>query len=582
MGPILIAFLAWVLIIAMSLGAYRPVAPLPADAPESQFSAARADGILKTLVGDAIPHPAGSEQNAVVRTRIVSLLESFGYQVEIQKGTGQVWASAKNRSPDRDTIELHNIIARRAGSRSGPPIMLVSHYDSVPFGPGASDDGVGTAALLEIARMLAAEPVPEREVMFLITDGEEFGLLGAELFVNEHPLAKKVALAINLEARGTTGPSLMFETSRLSRQLVPVFADSARKPMASSLFFEIYKRLPNDTDFTLLNRSGIFGFNFAFIGNVKNYHTTADNYENVDRGSLQHHGENALGLIRACVNSDVLKDIFTAKSGGNPGDLPKTDEAVYFDLFGKWIVWWPSSWSVWFCGVAAVMVVITTIGFRDVKLRDTQSQLRSRWAAVVIHVGALLFAVLLIFLTGFLIQMLVRNDPRMSNPWPLQPVPILLGFWAASFAVVSGLAIALEKWLEPRGWMIAFCLLWLVFATASSVYINGASYLFVLPLLIVTGFGVVACWFGKYGLVSTIVVAAIAVGFFWLPMERLFYDAVGFRMPIATLVRMSLLGTTVLGLQSLTTNRVRFGVAISTALGAIVAFVAAIYLNSEL
>ena len=48
--------------------------------------------------------------------------------------------------------------------------------------------------------------------MLLFTEGEEAGLLGAQAFASENPLAKNIALAINIEARGTTGQSLMFQT----------------------------------------------------------------------------------------------------------------------------------------------------------------------------------------------------------------------------------------------------------------------------------------------------------------------------------------------------------------------------------
>jgi hypothetical protein len=276
--PLTLVVFLWVLIAGLSVVAYRPPKPRAASIPPNQFSAIRAESILETLVGDAIPHPAGSPQNSVVRGRIVSLLESFGYEVEIQSGECVVANWAKGRSAGKERVALHNIIAKRSGTQPGKAIMLVSHYDSVAAGPGASDDGVGTAALLEIARMIALEPDPKRDVVFLITDGEELGMLGAKLFVNENRSAEQIAIAINLEARGTTGPSCMFETSRMSRTLIPVFAGSSNKQFASSLFYEIYKRMPNDTDFSVFKEHGILGFNFAFIGDVKNYHTIADNF----------------------------------------------------------------------------------------------------------------------------------------------------------------------------------------------------------------------------------------------------------------------------------------------------------------
>ena len=129
--------------------------------------------------------------------------------------------------------------------------MIAAHYDSVPFGPGASDDGAGVAALLEIARMTQKLPASRNDILFLITDGEELGLLGAEGFVRSHALAKTIRVAINLEARGTSGRSLMFQTSDQSAWLIRHYANCTTHPTTSSLYQEVYKRLPNDTDFTV-------------------------------------------------------------------------------------------------------------------------------------------------------------------------------------------------------------------------------------------------------------------------------------------------------------------------------------------
>src|SRR5690606_20320981 len=98
------------------------------------------------------------------------------------------------------------------GERRTGALALAAHYDSVPAGPGAGDDGAGVAALLEIARVLVREPPPRRSVWLWFTDGEEMGLLGARALVSEPELIANVEVVVNLEARGTSGPSLMFES----------------------------------------------------------------------------------------------------------------------------------------------------------------------------------------------------------------------------------------------------------------------------------------------------------------------------------------------------------------------------------
>ena len=318
------------LIPLLALFLVQPPRPVARDVSQDRFSASRAEVFLDQLVADGIPHPAGSAQNRLVRKKIVRLLESFGYSVTLQETESQIRRRRLEQEPTR--LPICNVMTRLEGVSDDPAIMLVTHFDSVPYGPGASDDGVGVAAMLEVARMLKQKGPPRRTVVFLFTDGEEYGLLGAEKFIEEHPWAEQVKWVINLEARGTEGPSVMFETGTESLSLVREFASVSRRPVSSSLFFEIYKRLPNDTDFSVFKKAGMQGYNFAFIGNVKHYHTPQDNIANVDRASFQHHGENMWRLVANL----AYRDEMPAEQG----------RAVYFDVFGRVLVWWPVSWSL--------------------------------------------------------------------------------------------------------------------------------------------------------------------------------------------------------------------------------------------
>ena len=188
---------------------------------------------------------------------------------------------------------------------TGKAIIMLAHYDSVPAGPGASDDGAGVGAMLEIARALKAGPAPRHPVIFLLDEGEEAGLLGAVAFVEQSPWAHEVGAAVNLEARGTSGPSLMFETGSHSLWLMPLFARAVPRPLANSLYYAVYRRLPNDTDFSVFRKHGFDGFNFAFIGGVTRYHTPLDNLRHLDPRSLESQGEHALGLVRALANAEL-------------------------------------------------------------------------------------------------------------------------------------------------------------------------------------------------------------------------------------------------------------------------------------
>ncbi len=116
-------------------------------------------------------------------------------------------------------------------------------------GPGASDDGAAIAAMLETVRALRSDDQLRggdqlrNDLVLLITDGEEDGLLGAAAFARQHPLARQRGVVLNWEARGVSGPSLMFETSRHNAALVELFATAAPYPNGDSSMVEFY-RLP--------------------------------------------------------------------------------------------------------------------------------------------------------------------------------------------------------------------------------------------------------------------------------------------------------------------------------------------------
>ncbi len=102
------------------------------------------------------------------------------------------------------------------------------------------------------------------------------------------------------------------------------------RPATSSLFAEFYKvfRL-GDTDFTVFKAHGMEGYNFAFVRYVKNYHTKNDDFAHADPGSLQHHGDNAWQLLTALADFDL--------------DRRTPGKAIYTDVLGQFVVWWPAS-----------------------------------------------------------------------------------------------------------------------------------------------------------------------------------------------------------------------------------------------
>ena len=226
-------------------------------------------------------HHVGSKEHKNVQQYIVTELEKLGLETEIQIQTvvNRKWFAATT---------AENIIAKIKGTSNGKSLLLLTHYDSNPHSSlGASDAGSGVVTILEgIRAFLAKNKQPKNDIVILISDAEELGLLGAKAFVEEHELAKNIGLVLNFEARGSGGPSYMLlETNGKNSQLMTEFmASKPNFPAASSLMYSVYKMLPNDTDLTVFREEeDINGFNFAFIGDHFDYHTAQDSYERLDK-----------------------------------------------------------------------------------------------------------------------------------------------------------------------------------------------------------------------------------------------------------------------------------------------------------
>ncbi|MBM4356585.1 MAG: M20/M25/M40 family metallo-hydrolase [Deltaproteobacteria bacterium] len=321
----LLVWLAATLLVGLRFG---PPPPRFA-APDAAFSAGRGLAVLGRVLGEERPHPRGSAENRAVRERIEAELRALGLEPRVDRASG---CRGSRCAPVENVVATIRGRAVREG-RDG--VLLACHYDSVPTGPGASDDGAGVATLLEVARALLRGGGVERDVVLLFDDGEEEGLLGADAFVREAPEFARVGVVVNVEARGTSGPSMMFEVKHARLGAIRAMAGALDRPVTSSLFGGIYERMPNDTDLTVFGRAGLLGFNFAFIRDVVNYHRTTDDLAHLDPGSLQHHGDNTLAMVRTLASRRTSLEAAV--------DEPR---AVWFDFASLVVIVWPEPWSL--------------------------------------------------------------------------------------------------------------------------------------------------------------------------------------------------------------------------------------------
>lgn len=445
-----LALLAVALLLALQAA---PPPPKPASAPPSEFSAGRAQAVLRDLLGDGAPHPVGSPANARVRERILARLRDTGYAPEVQEATAC--------TPQGDCARVRNVLARLPGREPGKSVLLVAHYDSVPAGPGAGDDMAGVATILEVARVLKTGPPLRHGVLLLLDEGEEAGLLGARAFVEHSPAMPEVGAVVNLEARGTAGPSLMFETSGADAWTVSRFAAQAPRPFTNSLSATVYQLMPNDTDLTVFKRRGVPGLNFAFIGNPAQYHTPLDNVADVSPASLQHHGDNALAAVRGLAEADLAS--------------PPQGQAVFFDLFHSVVVRWPAGLSP-LLGLLALALILAAA------FLARRRGLAVGGGSFVLGFTAALAALLWVLVLAVALRFLLA--PAFPTPWVAWPQAAMAAFWLVAFGGAAGLAGLMGRRASLPGLWTGVWTFWSLLGLVLGFLLPGVSYLFLVPALV--------------------------------------------------------------------------------------------------
>lgn len=495
-GGLIVGLMVLAALFALAVVRLRPPAAKPADAPETEFSAGRARTVLAELVGNGEPHPVGSAANAAVRERVLLAFRRLGYEPEVVPGF-----VCRLAGP---CTAVQNVVARLAGNAAaGAPtpkaVMLSAHYDSVPSGPGVSDDLTGVAAILEIARLMKIGPAPANPVIFLIDDGEEAGLLGAEAFVRT-PTAKEVGVVINLEARGTTGPGLMFQTHHANGAWIPLFTRAVSRPVASSMFVSMYEQLPNDTDYSVFKREGMPGFNFALIGDAERYHTPLDNLANASPASLQHMGESAFELARTLAGAEL--------------DRPKQGPAVFFDVFSFGVVRWP--------GVATLpLAVLALIAVGFAGRRAWSSGAASLGGSLMALFGAL-FSIAAASGLGLVFVNAEKVAGGLAVAWPAEAGALLIALGAFAAFAVLGILSGVARTARPAGVWAGVWLAWAILGLVTALMVPGASYLFILPALAAG----LAGWLGGPGRLAALLPLAVA-GILWAPLALIFFAGLG-------------------------------------------------------
>jgi hypothetical protein len=455
-GAVLLATVAVVALAVWTSSPRAPTGPVAAG----DFDPRRAGALLHDLV--RAPHPPGTAEHERVRYAAEAILRQAGFTVEEQADTtSQVYGRGL---PTRVTNQVSIVALRKGANPEEPAVLLAAHYDSVATGPGAADDGYGLVSLLEIARVIGPT---DRDLIILLTDGEELGLVGAKAFVARNHLAHHVGVVINIEARGNSGPALLFEIVGPSWSLVEAARDAPHL-QGNSLAQSIYQKMPNSTDLSALSALGVPGINIASVGGLAAYHAPRDTAERADLGTLWQAGSTALAAARALAATP-------------PGATlaPDRGQATFFDIAGLAFIAYPSSWApgvTFLAMVALIAYAVLAARRRKVHGPSVGLALGLQLAAVVI---AALFGVGLLLLCRAL-------RPDLMSP-AARPLSVNLFLVAHALMALAVSAFTLRFWagrITSEERLIAGGILWLCLTLLLHRHLAGGAYLFAVPLLL--------------------------------------------------------------------------------------------------
>ncbi|XP_037092427.1 endoplasmic reticulum metallopeptidase 1-like [Pollicipes pollicipes] len=318
------------------------------------------------------------------------------------------------RSLDGVTSEyanVQNIVARLGPAAGSNHSLLVNcHFDTAIGSPGASDDGISCAVMMEVMRRISQSRVRLRHsIVFLFNGAEENMLQAAHGFITQHRWARSVRAHVNLEACGAGGRELVFQTGPGHPWLVKAYAESVPHPFAHIIGQEVFQSgiIPSDTDFRIFRDYGhIPGLDTAFIRNGYVYHTPYDDERQITAGSVQRAGENVEAILLRLATGDDMVDAHKQEVG----------TMVFMDVLGLFMLVYPDWLSEVICCVVAGVAGVTIFG-----------SLKSKGLSVR--------------------QLLLSCGVQLFS-------------WAAAAAVVALIAVGLDcwnatmSWYSARGWIL--------------------------------------------------------------------------------------------------------------------------------
>jgi len=451
------------------------------------------------------PHPSGSNEISEVRQYLLAQIEKMGLNYEIQSFHRDLlgerlteYTESLKKYPDSKTArdsfaqinygynsfeefltaryladtEFQNILVKIGPENPGHSFLMMAHYDGVKGSPAASDDGIAVACLLETMRTLSFQGNLKNAVYFLITDGEEIGLIGADYYCR-NPLVPQedIDFVVNFEARGNRGVPFVLDADKTGKQknknIIKMLSQNLDKKWTFSWANEIFKIMPNNTDLTSFLRMNYRGVVFAMGGGVENYHQPTDSYENLSRRSAHQYLKASTELAGYFANVENF-------------DIESSENAIVFPVWsGKALIFSEVGMKIFalIVSILALIFIIFSIIMKQAKIKN-----------FIISLGVILFTLGITYPLFLSNNFIIKKLPHITNETTRLVIITALGL---AIIIVLALSTTVILWLvakkifrlENSSLKLVLLFIFALCSIATAVLFNSASYIFSIPLL---------------------------------------------------------------------------------------------------
>lgn len=359
------------------------------------------------------------------------------------------------------TVKLNNIYADLELAE-GSSVLFIAHYDSVEGSPGAGDNGMSVASLVEAVAAFPRSEDYNTNIKVLLTDGEELGLLGAEAFIREHQdLLKDVVAVINVEGYGN-GPVMLIENN-----LSSLYVDAVNHSVGYSAIAAMSGMTGIGLDTHLFTQAGYSCMTVATVLGAENYHSPRDSFANASYASQAHNLDTVFSLMRyvATAEEETLQKYTERK-----------EDILFNLLYGVKIYY--SYWAgVVLAGLALVLAVLYIIRQHKIRWRKVPFTLAGIFVIPVLYYAA--------------VQVLMSIFSRLTwNKWiqiPLYSSDVVRVYIILILLVLPLILLLTEKMIRKAGMETYTAVLFLLLGglgMAAACLFSGAAYTFYLTLLL--------------------------------------------------------------------------------------------------